>query len=117
YHGLLDPAVMKQKRELEKSLRPMDLKPADDPWERIEAAQEKLRDVEIPYYAMERGDVFDSRLFRIARHLVRLAAELPKPDAARLPEYRAAALESLKFQLFSPAPISKEYQQMKLASS
>ena len=53
---------------------------------------------------LERGDAFDSELFRIARHLVRLAAELPKPNAERLREYRDSALESLKFQLFSPAP-------------
>ena len=44
-------------------------------------------------------------LFHIARHLVRLAAEQPKPNAERLREYRDSALESLEFQLFSPAPI------------
>jgi hypothetical protein len=69
------------------------------------------------YYLFERGDAYDSRLFRIARHLVRLAEELPKPDGERLPEYRAAAIESLKFQLFSPAPVSKPYEQMRLAAS
>ena len=60
------------------------------------------------YYLLERGDAFDSRLFDIARHLVRLADELPKDDAKRLREYRAPRLESLKFQLFSPAPISTD---------
>ncbi len=117
YHGLLDPAIMKQKRAAEVALRPDNLKPEDDPWQRIAAAQEKLRTLEVAYYVLERGDAIDSRLFRIARHLTRLAYELPKPDAERLPEYRSTALESLKFQLFSPAPISKEYEQMKIAGS
>src|SRR5262249_3716281 len=43
--------------------------------------------------------------------------EVPKKDADRLPEYRSTALESLKLQLFSPAPISREYEQMKLTGS
>ena len=56
-------------------------------------------------------------LFHIARHLVRLAAELPKPNAERLREYRDSALESLKFQLFSPAPIHAELEKARLANS
>jgi len=116
YHGLLDPAIVKQKREQEAALKPKDL-PGDNPWERIAEAQSSLREFELAYYLLERGDAFDSRLFRIARHLVRLADELPKADAQRLPEYRTAGLESLKFQLFSAAPISKEYEQMKLTGS
>ena len=35
----------------------------------------------------------------------------------RLQEYRSASLDSLKLQLFTPAPISREYEQMKLAGS
>lgn len=113
YHGLLDPANMEQKRKLEDELRPKDSKP-DDPWKRIDDAVHS--DYELSHL-IERGDAFDSRLFKIARHLVRLADELPKDDAKRLGEYRSSGLESLKFQLFSPAPISKEYEQMKLAGS
>ncbi len=66
---------------------------------------------------IERGDAFDSELFHIARHLVRLAAEKPKPNADRLREYRESALESLEFQLFSPAPIYPELERAKLAGS
>ncbi len=115
YHGLLDPAIMRQKKISERELR-RDVEAESDPWKRIAAAQDKLRDWEIPFYAWERNSL-DSKLFRIARHLVRIARELPKPDSERLPEYRTAALESLKFQLFSPAPISKQYEQMKIAGS
>src|SRR5262249_25690066 len=69
------------------------------------------------YYLLERGDAFDSELFHIARHLVRLTAELPKANAERLREYRDSALESLKFQLFSPAPIYPELEKARLANS
>jgi hypothetical protein len=117
YHGLLDPAILKQKRDQEEGLRPKNLARDNDPWERIKDVQFSLLEFEKEYYLIERGDAFDSRLFRIARHLVRLADELPKDDRDRLPEYRSSGLDSLKLQLFSPAPISKEYEQMKLTGS
>ncbi|MBI3823043.1 MAG: S46 family peptidase, partial [Planctomycetes bacterium] len=117
YHGLLDPAIMAEKKKLEAKLKPKDLKPFQGPWESILQVQNWMADFEADYYLIERGDAFDSRLFRIARNLVRLADELPKDDAIRLPEYRSSALDSLKLQLFSPAPISKEYERMKLTGS
>jgi hypothetical protein len=116
YHGLLDPSIIKQKDTLERDLIPSGPM-GDHPWRDIENAQRKLARIEKEYYQFERGDAFDSRLFRIARHLGRMAVDLSREDAKRLSEYRSANLESLKFQLFSPAPISKEYEQMKLAGS
>jgi len=47
----------------------------------------------------------DSRLFTIARQIVQLVIEQKKPDGERLPDYHDAQLETLKFQLFSPAKI------------
>jgi hypothetical protein len=112
YHGLLDPAIMKSKEDAQNALKPKSLDPEDNPWHKIALITDN------PFYPLlERGDFFDSRLFKIARHLVRLADELPKEDAKRLSEYRSSGLESLKFQLFSPAPISKDYEQMKLTGS
>jgi hypothetical protein len=116
YHGLLDPTIMNEKKKLEAALRPSLSSKAADPWKRIAGAELNQIDMD-EYYLLERGDAFDSRLFRVARHLVRLAEELPKDDAKRLREYRSSAMESLKFQLFSAAPISKEYEQMKLTGS
>jgi hypothetical protein len=124
YHGLLNPAIMGPKVLQEVTLRDLfekeqaakDIEKRTDPWNAIFQTIPPAK-YEIPYFLLERGDAFDSRLFRIARHMVRLSTELPKEDAKRLPEYQSSALESLKFQLFSPAPISKEYEQMKLAAS
>jgi hypothetical protein len=47
----------------------------------------------------------DSRLFSIAMQIVQYAAEVKKPDGDRLPGYHDAQLESLRFQLLSPARI------------
>ena len=118
FHGLCDPQILKQKKETEAALIPKDFpKDAANPWLRIKNTEGALASMEEDYFLYERGDAFDSRLFRIARHLVRLADELPKEDEKRLSEYRSSGLESLKFQLFSPSPIVKEYEQMKLAGS
>jgi hypothetical protein len=84
---------------------------------RVEATQQTLRTFEREYLLLERGDAFASDLFAIARHIVRMAEELPKPSADRLREYRDSNLESLKFQLFSPAPIYPELERAKLTTS
>ncbi len=123
YQGLLDPRILASKKKAEESLR---AKIAADPeltkayggaWERIADAQKALQGFEREYELIEKADAFNSRLFRIARALVRLVDEKAKPDAKRLREYRESALESLKFQLFSPAPIHPELERVKLAGS
>jgi hypothetical protein len=133
YHGLLDPAIIAQKRQQELSMR-MELRLAASARqalketrelydafvraiERIAKSQERLTAFEREYSLLEGGDAFYDRHFRIARHLVRMATELDKPDGERLKEYRSAALDSLKFQLFSPAPISPELERVKLTGS
>lgn len=123
YRGLLDPGILATKTKMENELRqpiesdPAKLKSYGSPWKSIAEVQKKLKPIEREYSLLERGDAFDSRLFRIARHLVRLAAELPRKDTDRLPEYRSSGLESLKFQLFSRAPINAELERVKLAGS
>jgi hypothetical protein len=123
YQGLLDPAIVRRKGEEEASLLSgvqrdaAKLKALQEALKRIEGAERKLAGFEREFYLLERGDAFDSQLFHIARHLVRLTAELPKANAERLREYRDSALESLKFQLFSPAPIHAELERAKLANS
>lgn len=121
YQGLLDPAILARKAEQERELR---ARIAGDPdkqtkygsaWQRIAEVVRVQQEFEREFYLLERGDAFDSDLFHIARHLVRLAAEKAKASAQRLREYRDSNLESLEFQLFSPAPIYPELEQVKLA--
>jgi len=47
----------------------------------------------------------NSELANLARTLVEFVVEVKKPDGERLPGYHQAELDSLKFQLASPAPI------------
>jgi hypothetical protein len=54
---------------------------------------------------LERSSLRASRLFSLARDLVRLAEEKTKPNEARLPAYRESALPSLELELYSAAPI------------
>jgi hypothetical protein len=54
----------------------------------------------------------DSQLATLANSIVQLAAEVRKPDGERLPGYHEAQLESLKYRMFSPAPI---YPAMEIA--
>lgn len=117
YQGLLDPAILARKAKEEDKLRDQADKTADDPWTRIAAAQRNLAGFEKSWALLERGDAFFSELFGIARHLVRMAEELGKPNADRLREYRDSNLESLRFQLFSPAPIHAELEKAKLMAS
>jgi Peptidase S46 len=70
-------------------------------WETITATEEKAA-------PRTKAQIFrrtDSRLFSIARQIVQLVAEAKKPDGERLDGYHDAQLETLKFQLFSPAKI------------
>jgi hypothetical protein len=138
YQGLLDPTIMAQKKASERQTlyaaaemraRTQMLEgPRDPRWmtgyddafnalEAIEATQAKLRTFEKAYGLVETGHAFYSPLFGIARHCVRMADELPKKSADRLREYRDSNLESLKFQLFSPAPLYPDLERAKLAAS
>lgn len=84
-------------------------------WDKIAAAQKVAARIARPVNFLERGLAFDSRLFNVARELVRLAEESAKPNPDRLREFRDSALESLKLDLFSTAPVYPEYEKARLA--
>lgn len=123
FQGLLDFRLMAEVAARERQLRASVeadgalAKTHAGAWENIEKAEKKLAEFETLYRLIELGDAFDSRHFRIARWIVRLAAELGQPDEARLPEYRDAALPSLNFQLYSTAPIASDLEKAKLTGS
>ncbi len=125
--GLLDPKILEQKDDEELKLMGVilrGLKPTHDkrppltqPWSTIAEIQTKLTGFEKEYNLLETGHAFYSEIFGIARHCARMADELPKKSSERLREYRDSNLESLKFQLFSPAPIYPELERTKLTAS
>ena len=72
-----------------------------DAWETIAHAVE-LEKPEIKSQYFRRAD---SRMFSLAMMIVQYVAEVKKPDGERLPQFHEAGLQSLKFQLLSPAPV------------
>lgn len=127
--GLLDPKIMQQKFEAENDPKLQKLwneslpaqtnspAPRTSPWGAIEHIQKVYRDFEKPHALIETGHAFYSPLFGVARHCVRMVDELPKKSADRLREYRDSNLESLKYQLYSPAPIYPDLERAKLTAS
>ena len=124
--GLLDPKIIAEKDLQERKLRdtvPVQLNVfpiaprSRDLWFSIEAIQTKYREFEREHALLETGHGFFSELFTVARHCVRMADELPKKSSDRLREYRDSNLDSLKFQLFSPAPLYPELERAKLQTS
>ena len=113
--GLLTASILEAKAASEAELGAT--RDAGSPWDRIAAAETKLASFEAELQLLERGDGFTSEPFTVARHLVRLAAELPKPNGERLREYRDSALPSLKLTLFSPAPVYPALETRKLQTA
>lgn len=121
--GLLDPEVFEAKRAEEDRLRKIvegneEWKAAyGDAWDQIAAARGAARRLRDEYNAIGGpGMRIGSRTAGIASTLVRLAAELEKPSAERLPEFGDAALPALYQGLYSPAPIYTDYEIYTLAS-
>ena len=117
--GLQDPQLFQKKMEAEKRLRAaVDANPDykgqwGDAWDKVAAALKTHRE----FYVRSRSIGINSDLFSIARNLVRLAEEKPKPSPERLREYNDAALDSLYLQLYSPAPIYDDLEVDRIASS
>jgi hypothetical protein len=61
--------------------------------------------------------VVPSRLAGNALSIVQYVAEVKKPDGVRLDGFHDSELESLKFRLFSPAPIYPQMEKAVLANS
>jgi hypothetical protein len=117
FQGLLTPSVMDGKRTAELAFASTGGPDVAANLTAIESAQNKLRSFEEEYSLLELGQAFATDLFPIARHLARLPAELAKPSGERLREYRDSNLESLKQQLFSPAPVYRDLERAKLTAS
>ena len=107
YRGLLDKNVMGKKEQDESEFK---ARVAGNPawksayggaWDALAKAEKTLaeRNRDRFYHAM------DSQLATLAMDIVQYVAEVKKPDGERLPGFHDAQLDSLKYQLFSPAPI------------
>ncbi len=114
--GLADPALIRKKAEAEAALkravadRGMEIAAA---WDRIANAVETQK---------TRGDAHFLRNLRGARlagqalTIVQYVAEVQKPNAERLPQFRDSALESLKHSLFAKTPSFPELEEAVVAA-
>lgn len=114
--GLQDPDVMAGKATAEKQLLQQlsadaRLQPLADAWVAISKTTARRREIQ------NGGVPLNSRLFSIALQLVQMAEEDQKPSEQRLPEFADAGRESFLQQLYSPAPIYADLEQVILADS
>jgi hypothetical protein len=121
--GLKNRSFMEQKERRHRVVRdeieadPVRRKRYAGAWNKIAESTKIAARILKAHDFLERGFAFDSDLFQIARTLVRLAEEDPKPNAERLREYGDAGRASLEQRLYSTAPIYQEYEKAKLANA
>jgi hypothetical protein len=122
FKGLKDDALMAEKIKAETDLRGKveadpKLKPIAKAWSQINDAKIKSLEEYQPRRFAEGAVGFDTIFFSWARHLVRLAAENPKQNPDRLPEYQDGKRPALMMELLSEAPVYKEMEEAKLTES
>lgn len=120
YHSLLNDDLMTKRRQSEAELRkqvfgnPELRKMYADAWQTIEEVTAlQAKHARQDFYRALRG----SRLASLATKIVEYVTEVRKPDAERLDGYHDAQLETLKFRLFSPAPIYPDMDEAILAGT
>ncbi|MGA3263014.1 MAG: S46 family peptidase [Terracidiphilus sp.] len=117
--ALADPAILAKKQAEEADFRarvaanPEWQKAYGDAWETIARVEEQVK-------PEVKGQIFrrtDSRLFTIALQIVQYVAEIKKPDGERLPQFHDAGLDTLRFQMLSPAPIYPSTEKLFMATA
>jgi len=115
--ALHDDSLLERRSTEERELRarvPMD---GPDPWNEVEKASERERDLYTREHLIEGGVGFNSILFRYARLLLRAADERAKPNSQRLREYTDASLPRLEQLLFARIPVHDRVEELTLSSS
>jgi hypothetical protein len=114
YKGLKDPEVMGAKQKEEDAFRAKVI--ANPEWKAAwGGAWDAIAEAEKKAASRSKDQFFhglDSDLANLATSIVQYVAEVKKPDGERLPGLHDAQLESLRFRLFSPAPV---YPRMEIA--
>ena len=121
--ALQDPALLAGKRASEQALRasvaadPKLQAEFGDAWRLDDQAGAASRAESAKEGLFTGRPVLDSELFALALTLVQKAEEDQKPNAQRLPDYQEGERAGLEQFLFSPAPISPEFERLNLADS
>ena len=121
--ALLDDRMMDQRVAEERKLRAAvqaantRATTASDPWDEIARAEQRYRDILVPYTWLEGAAGFNSELFTYARELVRAADERAKPNESRMREFTDAALPRVRAELEAKTPIAADVEQVRLSFS
>ena len=119
YKGLLDNSLMAKRQKEEQEFRarvasnPQWQKDYASAWDDIaQAEQKEVSRIKQILLTSFRGVTTAGRAVTIVQYV----AEVQKPDAKRLDGFHDSELDSLRFRLFSPAPVYPEMEQAVLAS-
>ncbi len=118
--GLMDEDLMAVKKKEEEKFRAL---VANKPeWkEKYGGAWDLISETIAKYVEVAKRNFYrrliGSQLAGRAEAIVRYVAEVQKDDADRLPGYHDSELEELRFYLFSPAPIYKDFEEALLAGN
>ncbi len=93
---------------------PAHTKPAFDA---VRAAMTDARTLYGDARLLENAEAFQSDLFTIARHIVRMRAERTKPDGERLAEYSSAQLPFVEKQVLANVPVQLDLDEASLTWS
>jgi hypothetical protein len=119
YDALTDKTVMAKKQAEENDLRakvaanPEWQKEYGDAWSTIEQVEEMYKK-EVKQQIYQRTG---STLLTYAVDIVQYVAEIKKPDGERLPGFNDASLQSLRFQMSSPAPVHGPLEKLLIGSA
>jgi hypothetical protein len=117
--ALADKAIQDKKQADEKDLRdkvaadPELQKEYGDAWDQVAHAVD-LAKPEMTKRIFRRSD---SQLLGLALQIVQYVAEVKKPDGERLPQFHEAGLDSLRFQLLSPAPVPLSVEKLYMTTA
>jgi Peptidase S46 len=112
--ALSDKAILAKKQAEEDDLRakvnanPELQKEYGGAWDEIA----KAVDLAKPEFKKQLFRRADSQLFTLAMEIVQYVAEVKKPDGERLPQFHDAGLDSLRYQMLSPAPVFPSVEKM-----
>jgi hypothetical protein len=119
YKGLLDAGIMAKQRKEEEEFKARVMGNAQwkaaygGAWDAIAEAEKKAA-------TRSREQLFhtvNSQFATIATSLVEYVAEVKKPDGERLAGYHESQLDSLKYRMFSPAPIYPAFEIARLTAA
>ncbi|MEQ1722489.1 MAG: S46 family peptidase, partial [Pseudobdellovibrio sp.] len=113
--ALLEPALFNKRIAEEKNLRAKVNANAKlkklygSAWSDIDSAYVDYKNMYKEYGSIEQNNL-GSRLFGVAKTLVRAAEELPKQNEMRYKEFTDSQMPQVKQRLFSSAPINDEFE-------